>query len=104
VHFVFVAKDKDGLGVGVRSVPELKGRPPHFGSSASTRAIASAAMSGHEEDDPAGASPGPAEGPASPAVSASPTAVETPAWSATSPPSTPIVCFPLSREMLSRGA
>jgi hypothetical protein len=79
VHLIFVTQDKDGLGVGVRSVPKLKGRPPHLGSSVSARAIASAAMSGHDEDDPAGASPGPAEGPASPAVFTSPTAVEAPA-------------------------
>jgi hypothetical protein len=79
VHFIFVVQDKDGLGVGVHGVPKLEGRPPHLGISASARAIASAAMSGHDDDDLAGASPGPTEGPASPAVSTSPTAVEAPA-------------------------
>jgi hypothetical protein len=53
--------------------------PPYLGISASARAIARAAMLGHDDDDPAGASPGPAEGPASPAVSTSPTAIEAPA-------------------------
>jgi hypothetical protein len=53
--------------------------PPYLGISASARAIASAAMSGHDDDDSDGASPGPAEGPASPVVFTSPTAVEAPA-------------------------
>jgi hypothetical protein len=79
VHFIFVVQDEDGLGVGVRGVPKLEGCPPHLGISVSAHAIASAAMSGHDDDDPAGASPGPAEGPASPVVPASPTAVEAPA-------------------------
>jgi hypothetical protein len=79
VHFIFVIQDEDRLGVGVRGISELERRPPHLGISASARAIASAAMSGYDDNDPAGASPVPAEGPASPAVSASLTAVEVPA-------------------------
>jgi hypothetical protein len=27
VHFIFVVQDEDGLGVGVRGVPELERRP-----------------------------------------------------------------------------
>jgi hypothetical protein len=53
VHFISVVQDEDGLGVGVHGVPKREGRPPQLGISVSARAITSAAMSGHDDDDPA---------------------------------------------------
>jgi hypothetical protein len=85
---------KMGSASGFAASLNWRDGPPHLGISASARAMASAAMSGHDDDDPAGASPGPAEGPASPAVPAALAAVEAPARSAASPPRPPSLVSP----------